>query len=302
MSRSLLSLASLSPSELRELLARAALAEADGLRPLRAAVPLVALTAAERPYARLALQSGAGRLGLQVSNFAPAEVETLGEAAFAGATVGQHTPAVALLGWAQPALQAFASSCPVPCVGMDSASGCPVGALADLMVLGRRAPHASHRLAVVGDASPRALDLATALATLGGSVNLVHPVGFAPDAERLTLLRERAAAAGGAVLDTTELLDGLRDCTAVFAEAFPADAVERFRPFALARHHLRVSRPAPLLLHRAPERRGAELSATLAEEPGWSGPAQRGAESFAAAAVLSWILQPDRARSVLGLG
>ena len=300
MPRSLLSLASLTPPELRELLTRVELAEADGLRPLRTAAPVVALCGSDRPYARLALQSGAGRVGLPVSQFGTAEVEALGEPALAGATVGLHTAAVALIGWSLAPLQAFAASSSAPCIATDSASGCPIGALADLVVLGRRGALPQHRLAIVGDASPRALDLANALATLGGSVNLVHPVGFAPEAERLTLLRERAAAAGGAVLDTTELLEGLRDATAVFVEAFPAEEVERFRPFALARHHLRVCRPGPALLHRAPERRGPELSATLVEDSGWCAGAQRSAESFAAAAVLSWILQPDRARSVLG--
>jgi ornithine carbamoyltransferase len=302
MARTLLTLASLTPPELRDLLARVGLAEADGLRALRAAAPIVALSAAERPYARLALQSGAGRVGLQTSTFTPAEVQALGEGALAGATVGLHTPAVALIGWELAALAAFAERCPAPCIAMDAASGCPVGALADLVVLASRRAPSQHRLAIVGDASPRAMDLASALASLGGSVNLVHPVGFAPDADRLTLVRERAAAAGGAVLDTTELLEGLRDATAVFVEPFPPGEVERFRAFALARHHLRVCRPSPALLHRIAERRGPELSATLVEDGGWCAPAQRQAESFAAAAVLSWMLQPDRARSVLGCG
>jgi ornithine carbamoyltransferase len=302
MSRPLLTLASLAPPEVRDLLVRVGVAEADGLRPLRSATPLVALCAKDRPYGRLALQSGAGRIGLAVQHWAPGEVAVLGDPAVAGATVGLHAPAVVLVGWEAGPLAAFAAACPSPCLVVDSGSGCPVGALADLAVLARRAAPAQHRLAIVGDASPRALDLAIALASLGGSVNLVHPIGFAPDPERLTLLRERAAAAGGAVLDTTELLDGLRDATAVFADCVPEGeaAVERFRPYALAKHHLRVCRPTPALLHRAPERRGPELSATLAEDPGWCGPAQRQAESFAAAALLAWMLQPDRARSVLG--
>ena len=123
---------------------------------------------------------------------------------------------------------------------------------------------------------------------------------YAPDPDRLTVVRERAAAAGGAVLDTTELMDSLRDATAVITEPVPADGGERFRPYAVARHHLRVCKPGYAVLHRAAERRGTEVSAALVDDPGWAASEQRQAESWAAAALLSWTLQPDRLRSVLG--
>lgn len=300
MSRTLLSLAAASPAELRDLLARAALIHLDGHRPLQAVAPLLVLAAAPRPYGRTAVQVGAARLGLATETFSPEEVRALGDVSLAAATLGRAAPGLVLLGWEMEPAAAFAAASPSPCLGLDGAAGCPVGALADLLALDRRGALASHRLTVVGDASPRALDLATGLASLGGSVTLVHPVGFAPDPERLTVIRERAAAAGGSVLDTTELVEGLRDATAVLVEPFPRENVSRFRPYALARHHLRVCRPACAVLHRAHETRGAELSPTLADDAAWTAPRQRQAESLAAAALLWWMLQPDRVRSVLG--
>jgi ornithine carbamoyltransferase len=300
MPRTLLSLAAATPAELRELLTRASLVAHDQHIPLRAAAPVLLLAAAARPYARVAVQSGAARVGLSVSTFGPEEVRELGALGAAAATFGRAGPGVVLLGFEADAASTFASASPAPCLGVEGAAGCTVGALADLLVLERRGPLANHRVAIVGDASPRAIDLAVAVASFGGSVSFVHPVGYAPDPDRLTVVRERAAASGAAVLDTTELMDALREATAVVVEPVPAEGAERFRPYAVARHHLRVCKPGSILLHRAAERRGAELSAALVDDPGWAAPSQRQAESWAAAALLSWALQPDRLRSVLG--
>ena len=299
-SRTLLSLAAATPAELRELLARATLVAHDQLIPLRSVAPLLCLSAAPRPYGRIAVQSGAARVGLSVSSFGPDEVAALGDFGHAAATIGRSGPGVVLVGFSAEAATAFAAASPAPCLGVDGGAGCPLGALADLLVLERQGSLTAHRLVIVGDASPRALDLAAAVASLGGSVNFVHPVGYAPDPDRLTAVRERAASAGGAVLDTTELLDALRDATSVVVEPTPVEGAERFRPYSLARHHLRVCRPGFVLLHRAPESRGPEVSPSLIEDGSWSAAAQRQAESWAAAALLSWTLQPDRLRSVLG--
>ena len=300
MSRTLLSLAAASPAQLRDLLARAALIRQEGHRPLQSVAPLLVLAASPRPYGRAAVRAGAARIGLATEAFSPEDVRALGDFALAAATIGRAAPALILLGWEMESAAAFAAASPAPCLGVDGAAGCPLGGLADLIALEGRGSLASHRLTVVGDASPRALDLATGLASLGGSVTLVHPVGFAPDPERLTMIRERAAAAGGSVLDTTELVEGLRDATAVLVEPFPKENVARFRPYALARHHLRVCRQSCAVLHRAHETRGAELSPTLVEDAAWLAPRQRQAESLAAAALLGWMLQPDRVRSVVG--
>ncbi|GDX81772.1 hypothetical protein LBMAG42_35830 [Deltaproteobacteria bacterium] len=300
MSRTLLSLAAVSPPELRDLLARATLIYHDGHRPLHAVAPLLVLSASPRPYGRAAVQVGAARIGLEASTYSPEEVRALGEWPLAAATIGRAAPALVLLGWEHDAANAFAAASPSPCLGVEGASGCTVGALADLLALERRGPLGGHRLTVVGDASPRALDLATGLASLGGSVSFVHPVGYAPDPERLTLVRDRAAAAGGSVLDTTELMEALRDSTAVLVEPLPKENQDRFRPYSLARHHIRVCKPGCAVMHRAHESRGAELSAALVDDGAWLAPSQRQAESLAAAALLGWMLQPDRVRSVLG--
>ncbi len=300
MPRSFLSLSNLGNADLADLELRASMSAVGARFTGEARGALALLSAAPRPYARLAVESAASRMGLRTTAMGPDEVSALGAAAVAARAVGEHAPATVLLGWSAERAGAFVAASPGPVLVADGATGDPVGALADLLALRAAAPLASHRLAVLGDASPRALDLAVALATLGGSVAFVHPVGFAPDPERLTLVRERAASTGAAVLDTDSLIDGLRDATAVVVEPWPEGQAERFRAYTLQRHTLRVVKAGAGLLHRAPERRGPELSATLAEDPAWWAGVSRGLAVHAASALLSALFHPGSQRAVIG--
>ena len=300
MARSLLSLTQLRPGELRELLTRASLLNLGPAPQLSSSSAVPVLCASARPYARWAVEAGLSRLGLRASVFQPVEVDALGDGAAAGGTMGSTSCGIVLVGWTAERAVAFAAAAPVPVLAIESGAGDPLGALADLLVLERVAALPTHRICVVGDPSPRAIDASVALASLGASVAFAHPVGFAPDPERLTLVRERAAAAGGAVLDTTELIEGLRDASAVIVEPWPEGEAERFRPIAVQRHQLRVVRAGCGILHRQPERRGAELSASLLDDAAWWAPQQRALAPLAAAALVQSMFSPDPWRSVIG--
>lgn len=300
MARSLLSLTQLRPGDLRELLARASLLHL-GLAPqLSSSSAVPVLCASAKPYARWAVEAGLSRLGLRASVFQPPEVEALGDGVLAGSALGSTSSGVVLVGWTAEGAANFAANSPVPVLAVECGGGDPLGALADLLLLERAGSFTSHRICVVGDPSPRAIDASVALASLGATIAFAHPVGFAPDPERLTLVRDRAAAAGGAVLDTTELIEGLRDATAVIVEPWPEGESNRFRPLAVQRHQLRVVRAGCGLLHRQPERRGAELSASLLEDASWWAPQQRALAPLAAAALVQSLFSPDPWRSVIG--
>lgn len=300
MPRSILTLSALGPAELADLELRAAMSAVGARFAGETRGRVVVLSAEARPYGRLAVEVAAAGMGLSTVHLGVDEVAALGDVGVAARAIGEHAPASILVGWAAARASAYAAASPGPVLAVDGGAGDPVGALADLLTLKAALPLAQHRLVVVGDASARSLDLAVALATRGGSVAFAHPVGFAPDPERLTLVRERAALSGAAVLDTDSLIEGLRDATAVVVEPWPEGQVERFRPFTLQRHQLRVLKTGAGILHRAPERRGPELSATLADDPCWWAAAQRAQAAPAAAALLSSLFQAAARRSVIG--
>lgn len=275
-------------------------ARRGGLPPLRAHTPLALLCAAPDPFARAAIEAGAALLGLRVAVYGPDEIARLGDPVVAGERLGALH--VALLGLGLPAatLAALAERSPAPVIEAGGPGGDPAGALADLLVLERALGGLGGRtLAWVGDTCGLLSDLLVGAASLGLSVSVAHPVGFAPELERVTWARERAALTGAAVLVTTVLAEAVQDASALYVEPWPAAAADRFRPYAVQRHVLRGARGGCVFLHRHPERRGPEVSASLAEEPGWLAIEQSRARADAWAGLLAYVLRPDPLRSVL---
>ncbi len=239
-------------------------------------------------------------VGLRVSLYSPEEVARLGEPDVAGERLGGLHTAILGAGFSTSTLVAMAERSGCPVIEAGGPGGDPAGALADLRVLDRALGGlAGKRLTWVGDASGLLHDLLVAGCARGLSVAVAHPVGYAPDLERVTWARERAAAAGASVLVTTDLAEAVLDTDAIYAEIWPEGAGERFRPYAVQRHVTRQARGNCVFLHRAPERRGGELSGSLLQEPGWLAMEQARRRADAWGAVLGWILQPDPLRSVL---
>ncbi len=246
------------------------------------------------------MEAGASLLGLRVTTYTPDEVARLGEPGAAGERLGALHAAI--LGARLPAatMAALAERSGAPVIEAGGPGGDPAGALADLLVVERALGALDGRkLAWIGDATGLFHDVLVGGASLGLSVAIAHPVGFAPDMERVTWARERAALSRAAVLVTTELAEALHDASAVYVEPWPAGAEDRFRSYALQRHTLRPTRGGCVFLHSAPERRGGECSPSLLDDPGWLAMEQSRARADAWAAVLGWCLQPDPIRSVL---
>lgn len=285
---------------LRDLRERAvAVRRGDG-PSLSAVAPIALLCAEPAPYVRAAVEAGAAMTGLRVVPYGPEEVARLGDPLVAGERFGALHTAIVGVGLPASALAAMAERSACPVIEGGGPGGDPAGSLADLVVLHRALGGLDGRkLAWVGDSAGLLNDLLVAGCTLGLTVAVAHPVGFAPDLERVTWARERAAVTRAAVLVTTDLAEALADAHAVYAEPWPADAVDRFRGYAVQRHALRATRGGCVFLHRAPERRGPEVSASLAEEPGWLAVEQARTRADAWAALLAFVLRPDPLRSVL---
>lgn len=298
--RSLLHLQALPSVGIQRLLARTRAVSAGDLPRLSARAPIALLCGRPSPYVRAMVEGGAALLGLRVTTYGPAEVSTLGDATLAGARLSQVHPAILGVGLPSGTLAALAGGATVPVINAGDDTGDPIGALADLHLLGEWfGSLAGRRLTWVGDASGLLYDLLGGCG-LGLSVAVAHPVGFAPDPERVTWARERAAEAGALVLVTNEMVEAMADASVVYVETWPADHVDRFRSYAVQRHTLRDARGGAVVLHRRPEHRGAELSASFAEEIAAHAVRQQRARVDACAAVLASALRADPLVSVVG--
>ena len=239
-------------------------------------------------------------IGLRVTAYGPEEVSRLGEPTTAGERLGALHAAIIAARMPAASVAALAERSTAPVIDGGGPGGDPAGALADLAVLDRAiGSFEGRKLAWVGDATGLFHDLLVGGSSLGLSVAIAHPIGFAPDPDRVTWARERAAVSRAAVLVTTELSEALLDASAVYVEPWPAGAEERFRGYALQRHTLRNTRGGVVFLHASPERRAGECSASLTDDPGWLAVEQSRARADAWAAVLGWCLEPDPIRSVL---
>ncbi|MDP2304816.1 MAG: hypothetical protein Q8P18_02155 [Pseudomonadota bacterium] len=297
---SLLNLGTMSAATLRELQGRAGALRRGEQHRLRTVAPLALLLGEPAPYVRAAVEAGAALIGLRVVTYGAEEVARLGDPLVAGERLGALHPAI--LGASLPAavLADIAERAGVPVIEAGGPGGDPAGALADLLVLERALGGLEGRkLAWVGDASGLLHDLLVAGCTLGLSVSVAHPVGYAPDLERVTWARERAGLTRAAVHVTTELAEALQDAHAIYAEPWPESATERFRGYSIQRHAVRGARGGCVFLHRAPERRGPELSASFTEDVGWLALEQARTRAYSWAAVLGFLLQPDPLRAVL---
>ncbi len=246
-------------------------AEARGSR--RAAglsAPVALLCASRAPYVRAQVAAAAASWGRSLEVFGPDDVALLGEPSHAAARLSAGFAAFVLVGMESATIAEWAAAASVPVVDGGGADGDPAGALADLFLIERAAGSlVGRRLAWIGDSSGLLADLLAVGGAFGLNVGIAHPRGFAPPAELLTRGRDRAAMTGAAVHAGPELEEALVDADAVHVEPFPplgGGVDDRFRPYALHRHLLRGARPHVIVLHPAPERRGAELSQGLAEE------------------------------------
>lgn len=268
--------------------------------PLRSAASIALLCGEPAPYVRAAVDAGASLLGLRVVSYGPEEVARLGDLVVAGERLGGLHLAILACGLPAERMAALASRCVAPVVEAGGPGGDPAGALADLVVLERALSGLDGRKLVwIGDASGLQHDLLVAGASVGLSVAVAHPVGFAPDLERVTWARERAAVTRAAITVTTDLVEALADASAIYVDPWPEEHADRFRGYGVQRHLLRRTRAGCVILHRAPERRGGELYSSLVEDPGWLAFEQARARADAWAALLAVLLRPDPLRHVL---
>lgn len=252
------------------------------------------------PWVRAPIEAGAALLGLRVVAYGPEECAAFGEPSLVGGRLGRLHLALIGCDLAPGVLAALGAHSPVPVVNGGGHEGDPVGAVADLAwLLGRWGGQRERRVVWLGDACGLAQDLLVGGARLGLSVGIVHPPGFAPEPERVVWARDAAALTGGAVLVTTDLAEGLANASAVYVDAWPVGMEDRFRGYALHRHSMKGVRADAVVLHRAIERRGAEISGPLAEEAAHHAAEQIRLRADAWAALLARLLEPDPLTSVL---
>ena len=301
MTRHLLTLLDLTPTEIAALLTRAH--ELKALqRQGRCPRPLVGRTLAmlfDKPSTRtrVSFEAGMAQLGgatiyLERGQTQLSRAEPLSDTA---RVLSRYVDAVVVRTFAQQMLEELAAHATIPIINGLTDTHHPCQVLSDLMTVEERfGGVAGLKVAWVGDGNNVANSWITAALRLDFELHLACPPGYEPDAallrqaqeekRRVILDQDPVAAVSGAQVINTDVWASMGQ----EGEAERRKAV--FRPYQVNRELLRHAAAEAIVLHCLPAHRGEEITAEVLEGPQSAAWDQAENRLHAQKALLEWLL------------
>jgi len=301
MTRHLLTLLDLTPTEIAALLTRAH--ELKALqRQGRCPRPLVGRTLAmlfDKPSTRtrVSFEAGMAQLGgatiyLERGQTQLSRAEPLSDTA---RVLSRYVDAVVVRTFAQQMLEELAAHATIPIINGLTDTHHPCQVLSDLMTVEERfGGVAGLKVAWVGDGNNVANSWITAALRLDFELHLACPPGYEPDAallrqaqeekRRVILDQDPVAAVSGAQVINTDVWASMGQ----EGEAERRKAV--FRPYQVNRELLRHAAAGAIVLHCLPAHRGEEITAEVLEGPQSAAWDQAENRLHAQKALLEWLL------------
>ena len=193
-----------------------------------------------------------------------------------GRVLERYVDAIVIRTFGHDGLVELADAVEVPVVNALSDHEHPCQALADLQTF--REVHggfAGRAISYVGDGNNVAHSLLLAGATVGLSVHIAHPDGYAPDADVVAHAQRLAATSGASVLVTTDPHAAVADTHAVYTDVWASmgqedEAVTRrevFAPYQVDAALMAAAADDAVFLHCLPAHRGEEVAADVMDGP-----------------------------------
>ena len=151
----------------------------------------------------------------------------------------------------------------------------PCQVLADLQTIReKRSSLEGLTLTYVGDGNNMAHSLMFGCAKMGMSCIVVHPEGFAPDKEMLSLAREDARETGGQISATTDL-SSVEGADIVYTDVWAsmgqekehAERLEAFKAYQVNDELVSRAKPDCIVMHCLPAHRGEEITDRVVDGP-----------------------------------
>jgi ornithine carbamoyltransferase len=171
-------------------------------------------------------------------------------------------------------LERLAACCRVPVINALSDLSHPCQILADALTLEEHGVRLeSMRLAFVGDGNNVCQSLIDLAAISGGSIVVVTPPGFEPNAQLLARARSLAAVSGGRI-EVAHDIAAVRGVQAVYTDAWISmgqtdDAAKRaaMQRLQVNADVMRLAGSGALFMHCLPAHRGEEVTADVIDGP-----------------------------------
>lgn len=301
--RSFLSLLDISPQELEELLALAALLKSGDLKPrCNKVLGLLFYKASTRT--RVSFTVAMYQLGGQVIDLNPNVTQvSRGEPLIDTARVlGRYLDVLAIRTFAQADLETFKAYAGIPIVNALSDLAHPCQALADLLTVQEAfGDLAGRTLTYVGDGNNVAHSLMLGCAMAGMNVRVACPPGFEPAQDILDQAIAIAAARGTEVTVTHDAIAAATGAHALYTDVWASmgqedlanDRIPVFQPYQLNEDLLAKADPDAIVLHCLPAHRDEEITDGAIEGPRSRVWDQAENRLHAQKALLLSILGPD---------
>jgi ornithine carbamoyltransferase len=193
-----------------------------------------------------------------------------------GRVLERYVHAIVIRTFAHAGLVELADAARVPVVNALSDHEHPCQALADLQTF--REVHggfAGRSLAYLGDGNNVAHSLLLAGATVGLSVRVGHPDGYAPDPDVVARAEQLAATSGATIETTTDPVAAVADADAVYTDVWASmgqedeasDRAAVFAPYQVSSELFAHTADGAVFLHCLPVHRGEEVAAAVVDGP-----------------------------------
>ncbi|GAB4215099.1 MAG: ornithine carbamoyltransferase [Synechococcales cyanobacterium] len=276
--RDLLTLATISATEVRDLLATATLLKRDPRRPSLQGKVLGLLFRKASTRTRVSFTAAMAQCGGSTIDLMPAVMQvSRGEPIEDTARVlARYVDVMAIRTFAQAELETFAHYAHIPVINALTDQFHPCQALADLLTIEEAWGSLSGlTLAYCGDGNNMAHSLMLAAALTGMHIRVATPEGFAPDPDvvalatrlalqfqtgsQISVLRDPAAAVAGAHALYTDVWASMGQ------EDEAAQRIPLFLPYQINAALVALADPQAIVLHCLPAHRGEEITDAVLE-------------------------------------
>lgn len=278
----LISLAELSPEEIREILDVAAGLKAEvkagHRRPLLSGRSLAMLFQKPSLRTRVSFDEGMHQLGGRAIYLSPDEVQLGKREAVpdVARVLSRFVDAIVARTFAHRDVEVLAQYATVPVINGLSDFSHPCQALADYLTISERLGRLEGvQLAYVGDGNNVAHSLLLGGAKLGVHVTIASPPGYACDERVVTWAREAAAVSGSRVTLLQEPDEAVRDADVVYTDVWTSMGQEdeqrvreaAFQGYQVNRQLLSLAKPTAIVMHDLPAHRGEEITDEVIDGP-----------------------------------
>ena len=276
--RDFISIADLSPEELRVVLATASRIKRDGYPNVLVGQTLALIFEKPSLRTRVSFDVAMQRLGGHTVYLPQSEVG-LGQrepVADVARVLSRYVHGIVARTYAHQTLIALAEHADVPIINALSDESHPCQALADLLTIQeKKGTLEGVRIGYVGDGNNVAVSLAQAATMAGADFTIASPSGYRLPEDVMIQAEELAVASGGSFRTVTSPQDAIRDTDVVYTDVWTSmgqeDSYERrleaFKDYQVTSELVQLAKGDAIVMHDLPAHRGEEITDDVIEGP-----------------------------------